>query len=45
MLVGAALVLLLVWRIRSEEELLARELDGYEAYRQKVHARLVPRVW
>jgi protein-S-isoprenylcysteine O-methyltransferase Ste14 len=45
MLVGAALVLLLVWRIRSEEELLARDLDGYEAYRQKVHARLVPRVW
>jgi protein-S-isoprenylcysteine O-methyltransferase Ste14 len=45
MLVGAALVLLLVWRIRGEEQLLARELDGYEAYRRKVRSRLVPRVW
>jgi len=32
-------------RIVSEEQLLARELDGYEAYRGKVRYRLVPHVW
>ena len=36
---------LLMVRIVSEEQLLARELDGYEAYRGKVRYRLVPHVW
>jgi protein-S-isoprenylcysteine O-methyltransferase Ste14 len=44
-LAGVALVLLLARRIRGEEELLARELEGYEAYRQKVRYRLLPGVW
>jgi protein-S-isoprenylcysteine O-methyltransferase Ste14 len=45
LLAGVALVLLLVRRIRGEEELLARELEGYEVYRQKVRYRLVPGLW
>ncbi|APR81982.1 Hypothetical protein A7982_07331 [Minicystis rosea] len=44
-LAGLALVLLLMWRIRGEEALLVRELEGYEAYREKVRWRLVPHVW
>ncbi len=34
-----------VVRIRNEEEVLRRELPGYEEYRQKVRYRLVPFVW
>ena len=44
-LLGLGLVLLLMLRIVGEEKLLARELEGYEAYRRKVRYRLVPRVW
>ena len=32
-------------RIRHEEEFLAQELEGYEAYRQKVKYRMIPFVW
>ena len=48
---GAAFVIFLAYpaiiakRIRGEEELLARELDGYSAYMQKVRYRLIPFVW
>jgi protein-S-isoprenylcysteine O-methyltransferase Ste14 len=45
LLLGLGLVLLLMVRIGGEEKLLARELEGYEAYRRKVRYRLVPRVW
>jgi protein-S-isoprenylcysteine O-methyltransferase Ste14 len=45
LLFGLALVGLLAARIVGEERLLARELEGYEAYREKVRYRLVPRVW
>lgn len=34
-----------VVRILNEEEVLLRELPGYEAYREKVRSRLVPHVW
>jgi protein-S-isoprenylcysteine O-methyltransferase Ste14 len=44
-LLGLGLVLLLMLRIVGEEKLLARELEGYQAYRRKVRYRLVPRVW
>jgi protein-S-isoprenylcysteine O-methyltransferase Ste14 len=44
-LVGLGLVLLLAVRILGEEKLLARELEGYEAYRRKVHYRLLPGLW
>jgi serine/threonine protein phosphatase PrpC/protein-S-isoprenylcysteine O-methyltransferase Ste14 len=36
---------ILVFRIRNEEEVLIRELKGYEEYRRKVPFRLVPFVW
>lgn len=32
-------------RIRGEEELLERELDGYRDYKQKVKYRLIPFIW
>jgi protein-S-isoprenylcysteine O-methyltransferase Ste14 len=45
LLVGVGLVLLLAIRIRGEELLLARNLQGYEAYRAKVRYRLFPGLW
>lgn len=45
LLLGFALVLVLVLRIFGEESLLARDLDGYTAYRGKVRYRLIPHVW
>jgi protein-S-isoprenylcysteine O-methyltransferase Ste14 len=45
LLIGVGLVLLLVIRIRGEELLLARNLQGYEAYRAKVRYRLFPGLW
>ena len=45
LLIGLALVGLLVVRIFGEEKLLARDLDGYKEYVQKVRYRLVPHVW
>ena len=39
------ILLAIVWRLVDEERLLARELAGYEEYRQTVRFRLVPRVW
>ncbi len=32
-------------RIKNEEELLERELDGYKEYKQKVKYRLIPFIW
>ncbi len=32
-------------RIKGEEELLERELDGYKEYKQKVKYRLIPFIW
>jgi len=34
-----------VFRIRNEEEVLVRELPGYDEYRKKVSYRLVPGIW
>jgi len=39
------MVPLLVMRIKNEEEVLARELEGYTEYCKKVKHRLVPMVW
>jgi protein-S-isoprenylcysteine O-methyltransferase Ste14 len=38
-------VLLLAFRIRDEEGMLQKELDGYRAYSQQVRYRLVPGMW
>ncbi len=32
-------------RIKGEEELLEKELDGYREYKQKVRYRLIPFIW
>ena len=45
LLAGLALVGLLIVRIFVEEKLLTRDLQGYQAYREKVRYRLVPHVW
>jgi len=45
LLVGLALIGLLILRIFGEEKLLARDLEGYRAYREKVRYRLLPHVW
>ena len=37
--------LLIVKRIRNEEEVLERELKGYAAYKQRVKYRLFPGIW
>jgi protein-S-isoprenylcysteine O-methyltransferase Ste14 len=38
-------VVVIAWRLLDEERFLAAHLPGYEAYRQKVPWRLIPRVW
>ena len=45
LLVGLALVGLLIVRIFVEEKLLTHDLEGYQAYREKVRYRLMPHVW
>jgi protein-S-isoprenylcysteine O-methyltransferase Ste14 len=42
---GLALALLLMARIVMEERMLARELEGYREYMQKVRYRLFPFLW
>ena len=36
---------IIILRLKDEEELLIRELAGYEEYKQKVKYRLIPFVW
>jgi protein-S-isoprenylcysteine O-methyltransferase Ste14 len=45
MLPALGVILVFVFRIRNEEEVLVRELAGYAEYRRKVRQRLVPFVW
>jgi protein-S-isoprenylcysteine O-methyltransferase Ste14 len=40
-----AFIPVFVFRIRNEEDVLVRELPGYDEYRRKVGYRLVPFVW
>jgi protein-S-isoprenylcysteine O-methyltransferase Ste14 len=42
---AVALALVIVARIKDEEALLSRDLEGYEGYRKTVRHRLVPFVW
>lgn len=35
----------IVVRLKDEEELLTRELPGYDAYKQKVKYRIIPFIW
>lgn len=36
---------IIIVRLRAEEELLTRELPGYEAYKKKVKYRILPFIW
>ncbi|MGA7463583.1 MAG: isoprenylcysteine carboxylmethyltransferase family protein [Candidatus Korobacteraceae bacterium] len=45
LLAALAAVGFLILRIFGEEKLLARDLEGYQAYRENVRYRLVPHVW
>jgi len=42
---GALIVPVLAWRLLREEDFLAANLPGYDAYRGKVRTRLAPYVW
>ena len=42
---AALCVMTLVVRTALEDRTLRRELDGYEAYSQRVPYRLIPGVW
>jgi protein-S-isoprenylcysteine O-methyltransferase Ste14 len=45
LLVLAAIMPALIWRLLDEENFLTENLPGYTEYRQKVSRRLVPFVW
>jgi protein-S-isoprenylcysteine O-methyltransferase Ste14 len=45
LLVIAAIMPALIWRLIDEEKFLARNLPGYVEYQQKVRYRLIPLVW
>jgi protein-S-isoprenylcysteine O-methyltransferase Ste14 len=45
LIVFAAMIPALIWRLMDEEEFLARNLPGYVEYRNKVRYRLAPRIW
>ena len=36
---------IIVKRIRNEEQVLTKDLNGYEAYKKKVKYRLIPYIW
>jgi protein-S-isoprenylcysteine O-methyltransferase Ste14 len=44
-LIIAALLPALIWRLIDEEKFLASNLPGYSEYQRKVRYRLVPKVW
>lgn len=43
--IGVLLTLMVMGRILGEEKMLVNQLEGYEAYRQKVKYRLLPYIW
>ena len=36
---------IIIVRLKDEEELLTRELAGYDAYKKKVKYRIIPFIW
>ena len=38
-------LVIIIVRLKDEEDLLTRELPGYEAYKQKVKYRIIPFIW
>ena len=45
LIVFAVYPAIIVVRLKDEEDLLTRELPGYEDYKQKVKYRLIPYIW
>ena len=45
MIPAVLIIPFIVARIRNEEKVLEKELNGYEEYRQKVRYRLIPGIW
>ena len=45
LLVLAAMVPVLIWRLLDEERLLAKDLPGYADYRRNVRSRLIPGIY
>ena len=45
LIVFAFYPVIIMVRLKNEEDLLTRELPGYEEYKQKVKYRLIPFVW
>ena len=45
LLVIAAMMPALIWRLIDEEKFLARNLPGYVEYQKKVQYRLIPLIW
>lgn len=45
LLAVALMLLVLIWRLLDEEQLLARDLPGYAEYQRRVRYRLVPYLW
>jgi len=45
MIPAALIIPLLMARIKNEEEVLEKELDGYKEYKQKTKYRLIPGIW
>ncbi len=44
-LIMLAYIPIIVKRIRNEEEVLEKELEGYKEYKAKIRYRLIPHVW
>ena len=44
-LILAAIMPALIWRLLDEERFLVRNLPGYGAYQGRVRYRLVPLIW
>ena len=44
-LLASAVFIILIARIHLEEEFLKRELEGYDAYKERVRYRLIPYIW
>ena len=45
MIPAALIIPLLMARIKNEEKVLEKELDGYKEYKQKTKYRLIPGIW
>ena len=37
--------LVIIFRIKNEEKVLERDLDGYKEYKEKVKYKILPLIW